>query len=263
MSQKLASMTGLIPNLCMEPTHRSIGRLLFGSVRLFAVSLAIALIGGEAHANEARHCIEIEQVNDNGREMTALKNTCPDKVYVRWCYQGADKGACGGERFYNRSRTIDGHDFHTSKYGLPTGPAIHFAACFGKFPMVFKGAENLGAYACKPVVQCEGNGKSVVFSRVKTGGNTKVAIYKATRGDTTHTFKLDIDDMNDIPPHVLENAIKLRACIGPAGMGDMEKVRKAVMRYLKTKMKFDEDVCANVKPQPTHCTQNRSLGRRG
>lgn len=230
------------------------------------IMTAILVFDGEhARGSEARHCIAVEEVDNkiSERTETALKNTCDEKIFVRWCYEGADKGGCGGEKFYNRSTSIKGKDFHTSKYGLPTGPAIHYAACFGKFPRVFKDAENLGAYACKPVVECPGDAKSVVFSRVKTGNNTKVAIYKATRGDISYTFKLDADDTKDIAPHVLENAIKLRACITPEGMGDMEKVRKGVMQYLKTKMKFDEDVCANVKPTPDYCTKTRSLGRRG
>jgi len=229
------------------------------------VTVVAAFFSGPAHASEARHCITVEPVENKlmDRMDMALKNTCPDKVYVRWCFEGDGDGGCGGDKFYSRSTSIDGKDFHTSKYGLPTGPAIHYAACFGKYPRVFVGAENLGAYACKPVVQCQGDAKPVVFSKIETSGNAKLAIYRATRGEVTYTFKLDIDDVKDISPHVLENAVSLRACVAPEGVGDMEKVRNGVMQYLKTKMKFEEDVCANAKPQPAYCKKIPSLGRRG
>jgi hypothetical protein len=222
------------------------------------VLLGVIIAPGMLLAGTADHCVKVEPVENKLMERMdmAIINTCPQKIYVRWCFESDKKGGCGGERFYNRSRSIKGNGQHTSKYGLPTGPAIHVAACFGKYAYVFDSDETPKNYSCDPIVRCGDGSKAYFFSHAKELDTKYTSVYISKSGGETHTFKIKKSELADHtrdPDKVMELFAKLRVCGQRDNPGFGKEAFNDVKKYMRDKLDFYGDKCANESEKSWYC----------
>lgn len=246
----------LIAELDMGCTTETTRNSLKQSILM--VIFVVALVSDNAQASDASHCIEVAPVENKlmNRMDMALKNTCPEKVYVRWCFVDGSKDGCGGERYFNRSRTIDANDYHTSKYGLPTGPAIRHVACFGKFPYVFKTEAATPNYTCDPVVRCDDSSELYIFKRVTKLETEKTSVYSASDGEVTHTFRIEKSEFSDHsrdPDKTMALFAKLRVCGAIDEPDFSSKVRNGAIHYINNKLQYYRDVCAHASEKAWYC----------
>ena len=225
---------------------------------MIVLSVIFVTLSVGARANDAQHCISVKEIENksSGRTETALVNSCPEKIYVRWCVEGANDKPCGGARYYTKSTSINAEDFHTSRYGLPSGMPIHYAGCFDKYPHVFEASEEPGDFSCDPQVRCEGDEKSYVFERLTKYDTEKSFVFQSEAGGIKYTMRIDKSDLvkhTRDPDRVLDLFKRLRVCVDPDEPDFGEERLNSAKEFIQKKLGHYGRECAVASDKPWYC----------